>query len=117
MLPPNEHLETTTIPLSIRYFSPLGVFAELGATFVQQQHIVQQGSESNSRTEDFFVLDTTIGYRLPKRRGIISLEVKNLLNEDFLFQDLEVRTSDPFVFASDFIPDRTILARITLNFF
>jgi tetratricopeptide (TPR) repeat protein len=116
-IPPPNELETTTIPLSIRYFSPLGVFAELGATFVQQQHIVQQGSESNSNTEDFFVLDTAIGYRLAKRRGIISLEVKNLLNEDFLFQDLEVRTSDPFVFASDFIPDRTILARITLNFF
>jgi hypothetical protein len=115
ILPPNE-LETTTIPLSIRYFSPLGVFAELGATFVQQD-IEQQGSESNPSTEDFFILDTAIGYRLPKRRGIISLEVKNLLNEDFLFQDLELRTSEPFKVARDFIPDRAILARITLNFF
>jgi outer membrane receptor protein involved in Fe transport len=74
-------------------------------------------NESNPSTEDFFVLDTAIGYRLPKRRGIISLEVKNLLNEDFLFQDLEFRTSDPFMVARDFIPDRAILLRITLNFF
>jgi len=109
-------LETTTIPLSIRYFSPLGVFAELGATFVQQD-MEQQGSESNPSSEDFLVLDTAIGYRLPKRRGIISLEVKNLLDEDFLFQDLELRTSDPFTVARDFIPDRAILLRITLNFF
>ena len=114
-LGPSE-LETTTIPLSIRYFSPLGVFAELGATFVQQD-IEQRESESSASTEDFVVLDTAIGYRLPKRRGIISLEAKNLLDEDFLFQDLELRTSDPFMVARDFIPDRAILLRITLNFF
>jgi outer membrane receptor protein involved in Fe transport len=97
----------------------IGVFAELGATFVQQD-IKQQGSESNPSTEDFFVFDTAIGYRLPKRRGIISLEVKNLLNEKFLFQDLELRTSDPFMaheLIPSFIPDRAILTRITLNFF
>ena len=114
-LGPNE-LESTAIPLSIRYFSPQGLFAELGATFVQQD-IEQQGNGSGPSSEDFVVLDTAIGYRLPERRGIISLEVKNLLDEDFLFQDLELRTSDPFMVARDFIPDRAILLRITLNFF
>jgi hypothetical protein len=97
ILPPNE-LETTAIPLSIHYFSPLGIFTELGATFVEQE-IEQLGSEINPNSEDFSVLDAAIGYRLPERRGIVSLEVKNFLDEEFLFQDLELRTSNPFVVA------------------
>jgi hypothetical protein len=58
-----------------------------------------------------------VGYRLPKRLGIVSLEVRNLLDEDFSYQDLNFITSEPFA-SSDipFIPDRTILARITLSF-
>jgi hypothetical protein len=112
--------ETTSIPLSIRYFSPLGIFSELGATFVRQevgQRRGQRGNTLHPSTEEFYLVDAAIGYRLPKRRGIISLEVRNLLDEEFLFQDLQPRTSDPFTVTRDFIPDRAILARITLNFF
>ena len=93
-----------------------GIFSELGATFVRQE-VGQRGNTLNPSTEEFYLVDAAIGYRLPKRRGIISLEGRNLLDEEFLFQDLQLRTSDPFTVTRDFIPDRAILARITLNFF
>jgi outer membrane receptor protein involved in Fe transport len=60
------------------------------------------------------VVDAALGYRLPKRWGILTLGARNLLDEKFLYQDDNFRTSDiryPF-----FIPDRVIFARITLSF-
>ncbi len=113
---PPDKIETVSIPVSIRHFSPTGIFSEIGATFVSQE-VGRIGATRNRRREDFFRVDAVVGYRLPKRWGIISLEARNLLNEHFLFQDLELRSADPFTVTREFIPDRTILARITLNYF
>jgi tetratricopeptide (TPR) repeat protein len=113
---PPDKIETASIPVSIRHFSPSGIFSELGATFVSQE-VGRIGTTGNRRKEEFVWVDAAIGYRLPKRWGIISLEARNLLNEHFLFQDLELRSADPFTVTREFIPDRTILGRITLNFF
>ena len=33
--------------------------------------------------DTFFVVDTSIGYRLPKRYGLISVEAKNLFDKNF----------------------------------
>ena len=65
-------------------------------------------------TDDFTLVDLSIGYRLPDRWGLLSLEVNNVFNEQFSYQDLnfyDLDTNNP-----RFIPDRTIFARVTLNF-
>jgi tetratricopeptide (TPR) repeat protein len=120
-------VETHSIPLAVRYFSPVGVFTELSTTFVwqdveQQMPVLIGGDPEDPRpgftqeSEDFAVVDAAIGYRLPKRRGIVSLEARNLFDEQFLFQDLSFKTSDQIGISPRFIPDRTILFLITLNF-
>lgn len=110
-------LETTTVPLNIRYFDPSGFFAGVGTTYVDQQ--VSYDPEANpamaSGSDHFFLLDATVGYRLPKRWGIVALEARNLTNQQFQFQDYWFQTgsnnTDP-----RFLPERTWLARFILNF-
>ncbi|MDQ3775793.1 MAG: TonB-dependent receptor [Pseudomonadota bacterium] len=109
-------LDTASIPLSVRYFSPLGVFGEIGISFVRQE-AGQRGIVLTPEADEFYIVDAAIGYRLPKRRGIVSLEITNLLDEKFLFDDLEFRTSDPFSVTREFIPDRATIGRVTLSFF
>ncbi|MEN8133656.1 MAG: hypothetical protein ABFS45_26525, partial [Pseudomonadota bacterium] len=78
-----------------------------------------------TESEDFSVLDASIGYRLPKRTGIISLEARNILNKKFHFQDESLQPG--FRFEKEniqmlrptntrFIPDRAFLMRLILNF-
>jgi tetratricopeptide (TPR) repeat protein len=104
-------VKTTSVPLAVRYFAPSGFFSELSATYVRQA--VDQVSTDS---EDSMLFDTALGYRLRKRRGIISLEARNLLDKEVRFQDMSFRTPPQRAANPRFIPDRTLLARITLSF-
>ena len=120
------------MPVTVRYFHPAGFFAGLSASYVQQQVELLQFGETKETNEigsdNFVTLDMAIGYRLPKRLGILSVGVSNLLDEEFRFQDDNFRTSTPIrsdnlsryppdlgTF-SNFIPDRTVFAGVTLSF-
>ena len=109
-------VEMMTVPLGVRYFRTEGLgagfFAELVATYVYQK--VDLTSTFDRSRDDFILIDAAVGYRLPRRRGILSLEVRNLLDEEFLFQDMNIQLAEPS--NPRFIPDRTILLRLTLNF-
>jgi hypothetical protein len=54
-------------------------------------------------------LDAFVGYRLPNRRGLLSLTADNLLDETFQFQDVD--PTNPSLF-----PERLISFRFTLAF-
>ncbi|MEP6880061.1 MAG: TonB-dependent receptor, partial [Nitrosospira sp.] len=71
-----SRIETFSAPLSLNYYNPAGLFAKVTTTYVWQE-LVRSGTPVNAGISDFFLLDTTLGYRLPKRRGIISLEGRN----------------------------------------
>jgi len=104
-----QQIDTLNIPMSINYFNPQGLFANLTGTFVRQK------VESKAIKDDnFFLFDASIGYRLPSRRGIISMEAKNILNESFSFKNLNFQTGEPSY--PHFVPTRTIFVRMTLNF-
>ena len=108
---PSE-LETQVVPVAARYFSQLGLFSEARANFVHQQ-----GTLRATQTEEgFTTIDAAVGYRLPKRRGIVSAEVTNLFDEEFVYQDLNFISADPFHSERRFVPDRTFLFRLTLSF-
>ena len=114
-------VETLRMPLTIRYFHPSGFFSSLGGTLVRQK-INEPFLTRNHDT--FFLLDASIGYRLPNRLGIISLQGFNLLNQQFLFQDRtnlfstgpESGAPIPNAKTGFFIPDRTIFLRATFAF-
>jgi hypothetical protein len=107
-------VETITAPVTVRYFNPNGLFADLGVSYVHQDVDQAPTSTKNDGHEDVALLDAAVGYRLPKRYGIISLEGRNLLDQNFSYQDLNFVTSE--VRASPLIPERTVLARFTLSF-
>ncbi|MDG4562050.1 MAG: TonB-dependent receptor [Candidatus Competibacter sp.] len=111
-------LKTTSIPLNIRYFDPSGFFAGLGVTYVNQdiRNLDQQSSVIlPTQSEDFVLVDAGLGYRLPKRWGIIALEARNLFDQQFQFQDYSFQTPVNAV-NPRFIPERTIFGRFVLNF-
>jgi outer membrane receptor protein involved in Fe transport len=111
-----QSVDLLSVPVSVFYFHPTGVFAELGVTYVRDkvdrlrptESIVPKGSD------EFVLLDAALGYRLPKRRGMLSLEGLNLLDENFGFEDDNFRIAEPR--NSRFIPGHTVLARVTLSF-
>ena len=108
-------VETVILPLAVRYFHPLGFFAEVGGTFVHQEVDLEPISTFTRDSDDFFLLDVAVGYRFPKRRGIIRLEARNLLDEDFLFQDLNTQTAGESV-TPRLIPEPTVFVRATFAF-
>jgi len=116
-------IRTLSAPISAEFFHPSGFFSGLTGTFVRQglTRLSDFGRENErdpdttrSGIDSFFLLDAFIGYRLPNRRGIITLEGRNLLDSDFYFRNINFYQSEAV--APQFIPDRTIFARLTLNF-
>ncbi|WP_051300120.1 tetratricopeptide repeat protein [Methylobacter luteus] len=117
---------THSVPLEFRYFDPSGFFSKLTGTYVNQetgtcasqdQACLDDLEGDNKESSSFFLLDAAIGYRLPKRLGIVSLEGKNLLNKKYRFEDMSrFENSNIFFNASEFIPQRAIFGRIVLNF-
>jgi tetratricopeptide (TPR) repeat protein len=106
-------IETASAPVNLSFFHPSGIFAKLTTTYVQQK--VRSRTQKNSGSDDFALLEAAIGYRLPNRRGILSLEGRNLLDEEFFYRNINFQTSEP-VYYQRFIPHRTLFLRLTLNF-
>ena len=107
-------LETTHIPLTLRYQHFNGYFSELVATSIKQNLKLVAGSSFAQTNESFTLVDLSLGYRLPKRLGKVSLDIKNLFAENFLFQDLNFTRSEhvnPL-----YIPERMVMGRVTLSF-
>ena len=99
------------VPLGVNFFHPSGIFAGARATYVNEDVDVFDyfAMTVTPESESFWVFDAVLGYRLPKRYGIISVEARNLFNNGFRFVDTD--PSNPA-----FNPTRVILGRITLNF-
>jgi outer membrane receptor protein involved in Fe transport len=87
----------------------------LRATGVHQEGIFATaptvpGPDQYEPGEDrFWVVDTTLGFRLPNRRGSVSLGVNNLLDEEFAFQDID--PENPSI-----MPERMGYVRFTVAF-
>jgi len=65
------------------------------------------GGLFESDEDKFWVFDAAISYRLPKRYGFITVGATNLFDEEFNYQETDIR--NPIV-----QPDRFIYGRVTL---
>lgn len=104
-------LITHRLPVTVSYFAPSGFFARFTATPLRQS-IVQQlaGGRTVADKDRFWIADLALGYRFAKRRGVASLEIKNLLDKEFKFQDLDFQTGLP---RTPFIqPERLVLLKL-----
>ena len=116
-------VQTMSVPFSIEYFHPSGFFSKFIATFIEQnltrrndknQENGRDPEKTNSGVDAFFLLDSIIGYRLSNRRGILSLEGKNLLNENFFYRNINFYQSEAV--NPRFIPTRTFFCTINIKF-
>ena len=107
-------VKTKSYPVTLQYFHPSGFFGQLGSTYVDQEYTDQVDSESGD--DSFTITDLAVGYRLPKRRGIVSITVQNATDEEFKYQDDSYRTFEDEPSAGPYIPDRLVMGRLTLNF-
>ena len=109
-----SELRTTRAPLGIRHFSPRGFTTALTATYVNQQgsfggNFAGPLDPIEPGRDKFWVVDLGASYRLPQRRGTISLKVHNALNKTFRFQDLD--PENPRIF-----PERFVSLQFTLAY-
>jgi hypothetical protein len=124
-----NNIQTLSLPVSLQFFNPNGFFFKLTSTFVSQDLIrlqdirnineVRNSGEypENLKIEgssNFFLFDAIVGYRLPNRRGLVSFEGRNLLNDDFLFRNPQFYVSQPT--SPRYFPSRSLFVQFTFNF-
>lgn len=104
-------LTTHRLGLGGSFFHPTGIFARIKAIHADQRGEFwgSGGMLTWDGSDHFWVVDAAVGYRLPKRFGLLTVEVKNLFDEEFNFQDTD--PANPTIY-----PERLILGRLTLSF-
>lgn len=118
-------LETYSVPVTVRYFDPSGFFAGLRGTYVHQR-VDRTDARVNppdptlpglaEGTSDFFLLDADLGYRFPNQNGSVSLEVRNITDQDFRFQDDGFREFGDDPSTGPYFPGISVVGRLTLSF-
>jgi tetratricopeptide (TPR) repeat protein len=112
-----KRVRTLTVPLSATYFSPLGFFAGSAVTYVNHKVNIRRGSSSPDGHDSFVLADAAVGFRFPERRGLVSVQILHVFDKSFSYQDDSFRTfGNSAPTASPFLPERTFLASVTLNF-
>lgn len=126
------HIKNLLIPLQLEYFNTLGIFSSFTTTFIAQDLTRGSDFSGNVRTrgtkdsgyDSFFMLDASLGYRFPNRRGLLSFDARNLLgindfsyrnfifNESNLLAGVHSGLNSPTRFAYD----RVFYMSLTLNF-
>ncbi len=103
---------THTLPLTLSYFDPIGWFSQVTTTYINQQVYVNDAA--GYEQEGFTLVDTSIGYRLPQRLGIIQFDIRNLFDHSFRYQSNYLRSQ--VYEQAPFFPSRAFYGRITLSF-
>lgn len=98
-------VETLRLPLSLNVFHPSGVRTSVKGTYVHQNGIFN----GNPGKDRFMTLDAKIGYQFPNQLARISIEAKNLMDEEFHFQDTDGG-------AMEIYPEQTVIAKMTISF-
>jgi tetratricopeptide (TPR) repeat protein len=115
-------LTTHHVPIAVNYYHPSGWSTRLKVSYYDQRGRFvgnQLGVPPQDGDDSFWLADLAISYRLPKRRGMISFGVRNLLDETFRFEDRD--SYDALGFTSSARPsnlseNRLFFAQVSLNF-
>ena len=89
-----KRLETHRVPLGASFYHPSGFSAMVKGTYVNQRgDIERQFTPSSERwihdSDQFWLFDAAISYRLPKRFGFITVGAKNFFNQSFKYYDTD----------------------------
>ncbi len=104
------NLKTHRLTPKLFFFHPSGFSARIQASYIDQKGDFLSGPFGTTPDSDqFWVTDLSLSYRLPKRYGILSLEVRNLFDEQFNYLDTDIASPR-------YIPDQQVIARFTVAF-
>jgi hypothetical protein len=107
-----QRVTSHLLPVRATYFHPSGLLGRVQVTAVHQRVDAFNGPGTTvGQQSDFALLDLSLGYRLPGRHGLISLEVRNLFDRRFGFEDTDF-AGNPRV--PLFQPGRTVMLRFAL---
>ena len=105
-------LYTSRVPLSAGFFHPSGLIANVTVTYWNQSGTffplsAPTGSPFVDGRDTFWLTDAMVGYRMPKRYGLMTFGVKNLFNEHFSYFNTD--WNNPLI-----QPTRMVFFKITL---
>lgn len=107
----NANLYTSRVPLSAGFFHPSGFIANVTVTYWNQTGTFEPLSQPLGTRVDghdtFWLTDAMIGYRMPKRYGLLVVGVKNLFDQQFNYFNTDWR--NPII-----QPDRLVFFKITM---
>ena len=104
-----DEMDLQELPISTRLAFPCGLWLGVSLTGVWQKGIFDgPGGVPNQGKDHFEVVDTLIAFRIPRRLGTISLEVNNIFNKSFQFQETDLSALPRYV------PERRVFARLSL---
>lgn len=114
-----QSVATDEVPLSVNLYHESGVFTKFTGTFINQdvawvrslQGLPSDTDPLERMDEQFWTFDAALGYRLPKRVGVINFEVKNLFDNNFKYQSI-FDASGPQL--SSFVPEREFFVKLSL---
>jgi len=109
-------LKTHTLPLTLSYFHPNGLYAKARGIYINQELERRLDSALPAETlkDDFAMLDFSLGYRLPNRYGLINLSMTNVFDTHFNYQDMNFLTpneQDPGI-----KPERQVFLSASFSF-
>ncbi len=109
-----KRVDTHRVPLGVQFFHPSGLSASFGVTYVDQKGTFDSARglavpTLDSGHRDFWILDTALRYRLPKRHGFVTFGVNNLTDEYKTYQATDLNNPD-------LRPSRFIYGNVTLAF-
>jgi outer membrane receptor protein involved in Fe transport len=111
-----EHVKTKSLPVSFRYFSPKGWYGGITGTLVDQEVQRDPSSSQASGEDSFQLIDLSVGYRLPKRLGAVSLAINNATDQQFMYQDDSYREFRDEPSIGPYFPERTVNVQLSLVF-
>jgi outer membrane receptor protein involved in Fe transport/Tfp pilus assembly protein PilF len=104
-------LDTHSLALQLNYFMPSGWTVGLRTSHIMQDGLFNpSGFGAATLDEDnFWVVDLSASYRLPEKRGLFSVDVRNLFDQDFQFQGSDLENPE-------YRNDLGVFANVTLFF-
>jgi hypothetical protein len=106
-----KRLTTVALPFGISYFHPSGLYTIGDIVWISQD--LRTGSRT-TYSETFTTVDVEVGYRFRSRYGAAAVEVRNLFDQHFGYQDDRFRSIE--LTQARYAPERQVWLSLALQF-
>jgi len=107
-------LSSHKVPLSINIHHASGLFSNFSTTYINQNISFVNGNSINQSSNQFWLFESSIGFRFPKKLGSISFEVNNIFdNNNFQYHSTFDASGAQL---TDFVPEREIFVKLNIAY-